>query len=555
VICRKLRTATQPNKVHDGAITHLPVDVVEELPSFVSPVAVVISADSQQSQEIVARAVKAYKMLQEQWGCNTPGHDICLRGINYIGHIQLSEEQVSVWVGEICRGHATCLYFPDVIIIPDGTRSNRDSNFDWGGSGTSHDANVEIGPGYFCGLFLERIGATILYRAKVLMLARKLWMYDRIVHLRSASGARIPRPPHNRVSPRFFGIIVQETVDLMRTSYPLYIRKRASGIFGVVIGVDLYKSLYGEVDCTRIMLQFLGHAFNHFGGTSSKFRMSSEITSSLYKSLTRAPLHIHWSEVASTFIIILCRYLAGSWQQPRCGFDGLLVRLVMNSCALRQLSPNELNAIHGYLEYLLCNRKEFYNRDSPYFLLQYMRLSKTCSKQDARFKILSEVLLDASLDITVGARSRHNALDHAVLIRAEAVRTYFANRVMLIDDTDKIDRVASFLVFHLSYISTQDNWGWIAFYALTHIIKVIITLIAATPDPESSCTEVRAENVVNAFVKLIPHFNALDVHSDELEDFSKLKAVSYSLLCLISTPFTGPSFISNSCCRSVLEEK
>ncbi|KAF8525533.1 hypothetical protein BU17DRAFT_83777 [Hysterangium stoloniferum] len=86
-------------------------------------------------------------MLREQWGCDEPSHDLCLQDADYIGHIQLSEEQIFIWIGKICRGQATCHYPPEVLIIPDGSRANRNPNFDWGASETNTGPEVEIGPG------------------------------------------------------------------------------------------------------------------------------------------------------------------------------------------------------------------------------------------------------------------------------------------------------------------------------------------------------------------------------------------------------------------------
>ncbi|KAF8513657.1 hypothetical protein BU17DRAFT_68706 [Hysterangium stoloniferum] len=115
----------------------------QELPPTVSPSAAVIIPDSQLRNDNITRAMRAYKMLREQWGCDELGHDLCLQGNDYIGHIQLSEEQISILIGEICRGQATCRYPPEVFIVPERSGSNRDPSFDRGGSGTTAGAEVE----------------------------------------------------------------------------------------------------------------------------------------------------------------------------------------------------------------------------------------------------------------------------------------------------------------------------------------------------------------------------------------------------------------------------
>ncbi|KAF8514578.1 hypothetical protein BU17DRAFT_68345 [Hysterangium stoloniferum] len=100
---------------------------VAELPPTVSPSAAVTISDSQLRNDNITRAMRAYK-------CS---------GNDYMGHIQLSEEQISIWIGEICRGQATYRYPPEVFIVPEHSGSNGNPSFDWGGSGTTAGAEVE----------------------------------------------------------------------------------------------------------------------------------------------------------------------------------------------------------------------------------------------------------------------------------------------------------------------------------------------------------------------------------------------------------------------------
>ncbi|KAF8515971.1 hypothetical protein BU17DRAFT_67635 [Hysterangium stoloniferum] len=256
------------------------MDDVAGLPPTVPPSGEVTTADSQLSDE-KKTAVKIYKMLREQWGCNEPGHDLCLQGTDYIGHMQLSEEQIFIWIDKICRGQATCHYPPDMFIVPDGPRSNRNPNFDWSASETNTDSEVEIGPG------------------------------------------RLYKP----ASERSLGIILQETADLMRPSYPLYIRKRASNIFGRTTRIpDEYR---GD-DCIQIILEWLGNAFRRSG----EDHVSPEIISALYRHLTSAPLHVHYDEVLSNFIVTLARYLTGAWERDYDSLPYTLGHLMRNLCRL-----------------------------------------------------------------------------------------------------------------------------------------------------------------------------------------------------------------------------
>ncbi|KAF8512747.1 hypothetical protein BU17DRAFT_69091 [Hysterangium stoloniferum] len=151
------------------------------LPRTISPSAGAVTiAHFQPSNDEIMRITNAHNMLREEWSCNEPGHDLCLEGKEY------------------CRGQATCRYPPKVFIVPDGSGSNRNSNFDWDASGTTTDTEAEIGPGYFCGLALERIGGIILYYSKVWLLCAKLLVYKRIVNRRYelTSGLYTGHPIH-----------------------------------------------------------------------------------------------------------------------------------------------------------------------------------------------------------------------------------------------------------------------------------------------------------------------------------------------------------------------
>ncbi|KAF8515974.1 hypothetical protein BU17DRAFT_67637 [Hysterangium stoloniferum] len=311
------------------------------------------------------------------WGCDEPGHDLCLQGVEYIGHIQLSEEHISIWIGEIvghCRGQATCHYPPDVFIIPDGSRSNRNPNFDWGASETNIDPEVEIEPGYFCGLALERVGRTILYHAKVSLILAKLSLYWQIVNGWPLYGyRRLYKPP----SAQSLGIILQETADLMRPCYPPRIRKQASNVFSRTTWIpDGYRGDH----YIQIILEWLGHAFRRSG----KDHVSPEIMSALYQNLTSGPLHVHYDDVLSNFIVILARYLTG-WERDYGSLPWALAHSVFNLCRL----------------------------------LRYV---------DARFHILSEAILDIALDTTIWATSRHMGLDYFLQGKGVAVNKFFEDR-------------------------------------------------------------------------------------------------------------------------------
>ncbi|KAF8513855.1 hypothetical protein BU17DRAFT_95045 [Hysterangium stoloniferum] len=532
-----ITTDSLPNTYGVDAITRM-VDAAGLPPT--SPSAAVTIADSQLGNQNIIRVLNANKMLHEQWGCDKPGHDLCLQGGHYIGHIQLSQEQISIWIDEICRGQATCHYPPEVLIIPDGSGANGKLDFDWGASETNIDPEPEIGPGYLCGLALERVGRRMLYYSKVSLLLAKLLRYRQIVH-------RWPRP-----SAQSLGIILQETVDLMRPSYPPYIRKQASNVFG---GVEYDIDAHRRDDCPRLVLEWLSWVFRYSG-----YEGSPEIMSALYRNLTSAPLHIHYDEVLSNFVVILARYHTGSWERDHSGLPFQLAHLMQYLCRLRKLSFYELNAIHDYLESWL---QPEYDMLSAFFTELTQAMPDPTAQDgptaesltDARFHFLSEGLLAIALDTTIGAISRDIGFDSFLWRQACAVYIFFEDRVLLIEHAKKINRIASFIAFYLRHVAH----ALLSTDILTYLPLLVIFRFNptnASSDPEFSCSEIQAENVVNAFVDFFLHFDPLDFrhHPDDFRDYLRLKSDSHSLLLLIANPFTGPSVLSSSHCMSILED-
>ncbi|KAF8509004.1 hypothetical protein BU17DRAFT_99328 [Hysterangium stoloniferum] len=178
--------------------------------------------------------------------------------------------------------------------------------------------------------------------------------------------------------------------------------------------------------------------------------------SALYRNLTSAPLHIHYDEVLSNFVVILARYHTGSWERDHIGCPSDLADLMRYLCGLRKLSFYELNAIHDYLESWLQPESHpprwSYSRE-PNCISSHMAASILCSRQDARFHILSEALLDIALDTTIGAISRHIGSDYFLWCQACAVNRFFKDRVLLVEHAKKINRIASFIAFYLRHVA------------------------------------------------------------------------------------------------------
>jgi hypothetical protein len=77
-------------------------------------------------------------------------------------------------------------------------------------------SSIEIGPGYYCGLGLERVGMSVLSSARKTMLMAKLMVYGRIADA-SNGYEGLDRFLRKYLTLPRMGTIIQESVDLMRS--------------------------------------------------------------------------------------------------------------------------------------------------------------------------------------------------------------------------------------------------------------------------------------------------------------------------------------------------
>ncbi|KAF8519505.1 hypothetical protein BU17DRAFT_89950 [Hysterangium stoloniferum] len=83
---------------HDEATVQTYIEGVEELPPLVSPGIL----SSEQRDQIIKMGMREIfrEKLQERWGCNESGHDLCYWVPGDEQHIALSASHIEVWVDE-----------------------------------------------------------------------------------------------------------------------------------------------------------------------------------------------------------------------------------------------------------------------------------------------------------------------------------------------------------------------------------------------------------------------------------------------------------------------
>ncbi|KAF8514123.1 hypothetical protein BU17DRAFT_94837 [Hysterangium stoloniferum] len=290
---------------------------VDELPPLRSPGVL----SSEQWDQIVSTGMREIfkAKLRERWSCNETGHNLCYRAPDDDQHISLSPSDVEVWVEELCQGETT-YHEPPTIIMMRGrsTTSNLgpycSHDVDWGMVSQSRKtmSSIEIGPGYYGGVALERVAMRILYNAKMVTLTARLTVYGRMVDFSSRDKVINKFLQKSATLPRW-GIVIQGCIDLSRPIYPLQIREQASRILGDFwLCCDEIQLRNNRDTMTLKLIASLGRAFTYCPGAQwwDRNNMSTPITSSLYNSLIELPLHTNLEKVSSIFIVIIARYLS-----------------------------------------------------------------------------------------------------------------------------------------------------------------------------------------------------------------------------------------------------
>ncbi|KAF8514115.1 hypothetical protein BU17DRAFT_94818 [Hysterangium stoloniferum] len=310
---------------------------VDGLPPLRSPGVL----SSKKWDQIVSTGMKEIfrAKLRERWSCNETAHNLCYIAPDDDQHIPLSPNDINIWVEELCQGETTYHEPPTAVTMP-GRFTSATSYLspygihDWGCSeiefGTT--SSIEIEPGYHFGLSLERVGRQVLYNAKVAGWMAKLTMYGRMVNFSSRDKTLNKLLRKSATLPRW-GIVIQESIELLRPSYPPQIRGQAARILG-----DFWLC-YDEIPLTNNrdtmtlkLMASLGRAFTCCPGAQWWDRnTSSAITSLLYSFLVQSRLHTNLNEVSSAFVMGIAYYLSDpDTQHPL--LIGALVDVIENVC-------------------------------------------------------------------------------------------------------------------------------------------------------------------------------------------------------------------------------
>ncbi|KAF8527149.1 hypothetical protein BU17DRAFT_61779 [Hysterangium stoloniferum] len=359
-------------------------------------------------------------------------------------------------------------------------------------------------PGYYCGVGMERVGRNVLHNAKIAALMAKLMIYKRMACGEDRAFNNLMR---KHLTLRRIGKVIQETIDLMRPTYPRQIRQQAS----VILVWFWHPSvIQGRIE-GQLMTE-LGFAFLWCPGTRWGDRdQPSAMTSSLYNAVIKSPLHTNLNEVASAFVLQIAGYLSCPCHSRTFLLAGLGF-IVEQTCHMRQLSVEELTAIRGCIEF-------------------WTKLLTST------FLVWISYAASASLTLIMDMYTMYSLL-YGIL----DLKTFFGNRTLHTHHIKQLNVVYSLIEPLLRLILTHPSPNVYLLWSGDKLIEVTLTLIAGSSDIESACSTVRNLDIIAILPRLIPH---CDTMRGSLNDkylvfrLETLTLAAQSFLCVIATPFTG----------------
>ncbi|KAF8514120.1 hypothetical protein BU17DRAFT_94833 [Hysterangium stoloniferum] len=405
--------------------------------------------------------------LRERWSSTDTGHDLCYRVPDDDQHIPLSANHVEIWVDQWCQGEKTYHQPPTAVTMPTrstGSTSNlrpcgsHDSGCEWILDSISsidiereynmkHEYDMRYNGPYHIRVALENVGIWVLHNAGKARLMARLIVYGRMVDLLSRNKVLNKFLHKSATLPRW-GRIIQESIDSLRPTYPLQIQEQASRILGDFwLCYDEIQLTNNRDTMTLKLIASLGRAFICCPGVQWRdTNTSAVITSLLYNSLIKSPLHTNLDEISSAFVMGISRYLSDPDNQHPL-LIGALADVIENVCHVRQLSVEELLAIRAYFETWLNQHGRFGYR--------LHRLFMHCVSQDTWFlnisgTVLNYVLRNIRMDIQTLAQSTRIA--ETLFINLEMLENFLDNKSLFTVHNSQLIIVGSFMVSILRHV-------------------------------------------------------------------------------------------------------
>ncbi|KAF8499428.1 hypothetical protein BU17DRAFT_72223 [Hysterangium stoloniferum] len=197
---------------HEIVLSH--PDQVKVLSPLISPAAL-------EAQQIAVLKSHFQDILQRLWACNREGHGLCYHRPGH-EHVSITKDTFDSWVQQLP---------PQGLLDSSGIGQGmsdieREAMTRWFAPVIRNSTDVKVGPGYFCGLAMERIGTKLLYGTKISILVGKCFFMTRHVEEHQRRVVRLMdtgegEKTRNRLLKKQLtvgqlSLIVKEGVDLLR---------------------------------------------------------------------------------------------------------------------------------------------------------------------------------------------------------------------------------------------------------------------------------------------------------------------------------------------------
>ncbi|KAF8518857.1 hypothetical protein BU17DRAFT_66252 [Hysterangium stoloniferum] len=429
--------------------------------------------------------------LPERRNCTEPGHDLCRPAPDDDQHIPLSKNYVEVWVDELCQGENS-YHDPPTVVKMSGGPINTTSNHRAG----IEESLFETRPAHYFGFKLKNVAGKVLSNARKAGLMAKLTMYGRMVDFSSQGKTLNKFLRKSTTLPRWV-VVIQDSINLLSPTYPLQIREQASRILrDFWLCYDKIQLTHNRDTMALKLIASLGRAFICCPGVQLRdTNTSGVITSLLYNSLIKSPLHTNLDEISSAFVLGVSRYLSDPDNHHPLLIDAL-ADVIENVC-----------------------------HDDTWFL-------------DKSGEVLHYVLRAIRMDVQTLAQSTNIA------------QTLFTNLEML---EDFLDHKLLFIVN-----DSQLNIRTVDVGKFTPGQMVVVVYSEHNKnDNQVHMRRKSRKSTIDVLSRVISNCKAIGRSTeDRYTRWRCLDIIMHAchLLHLIAMPFTGPSELSNSRCLSVVTQ-